>query len=1366
MSFSVREAIVSVVVELIIGKGFETILTKCKQVQDKRKLKHEILEFAELQFDEVFSIADQNSEIDFQGLQGFILGDGAEQIIKLVTEQDFTRAEHLNDTIFHFAYSSASARTSDARCVVYTFMNAVISIIHDYYIQQNDPTALALHAGQTHMIMNAISASTDEMKQVAQTAILSLSTRESTFHFESDFDDSVVEGITRYIVPYENGTQDTFHFDFGDKQKNKLIEICLSKKHIVVLGEAGAGKTYAMKQLIGDANSNGYTPIFISLKYFPENDSLNKLLDPDIAIPDGHIFILDGFDEITPEHIHDFEKKINARKRKLATVNIVVTSRYNFYKAYTPESNTLEGFEIYTLLRISSKDREEYATQRGIDYQSFAKELYNKSLVDLSYNPFYFTQLIDIWDKDQSLPKRDSLMRVIIEKRIKDDIRKYSCHDLDEKTETAHQSLMEAAFVLQCLHSSEISDADYQNLFLLDERVILKHIGLWGKNSNNHWGFEHNNFREFFAAEFLQLMSFDKILTYITMPQDKSAIRVSWLNTLAFLILIRKQDDLLTWIRESNPSFVVRFETDRISPPERVSAFITIVDSYAINGTWLQDDAIPISEIAAFGECGESCQYLINQLQKPQTDRHLLNLLRILKEFVDLYGLREKALHALLSIIESKDSSPYVIMETIKVMASHSFYGQEQVQHLVDLYGFSSDVDTLAALYRYLISSKYGGEYTSVFIHGMGKASSSDHTNLSFVEGIRDGLLCAETLESLELILKAYHDYPQELHGKESTSVYQQCCARAAAKYHKTNVALIRLLSDSLFVFCEHGVDSGARAINDFIYQTHTEELFVDAITHSDNVNYRSLVFEDIMSVPFARVIAERYRQSESDFVEFMNWYPYRLIGNEEWFTIIDDAVLSITGNHIPKNENYQYHITAQEKHQHFFDSLFFPDVFDGIVQELLDIVGRDCTIDGLHHADPRIYRHADLNDCANALHSWFFGKPDLNIRDYRSFDWDLFSHQCMLAQICNHSVIATTQQTESIESWCNKHIEGKKAEDIAIEHGHERIYTPILIIVLKLMEKLNIAFCTGLLQTMLCIPDGFFQGKKNNGFPEYVVQNTTREQLNRQVIQNVQTLCLHGSVVGNHFEYCTDNKIRQAKELAIRIIHGDNENSYQKYRAMRYLYTTFGAECIYNNIVCNCHSTDMLVLITDIVPTNEYNNEIDSKVLKAYNEDEEDRVRWFRLLIMRNSKQAIDAYYQMAAEQMEIPKFKKGGIRDITEAIASVSDEARICDLNKLLALSCDERFKDLEYFGLRYNVLKAFESIAANHYLCVVTMLIDKKAISEEGSLLHTTIIDLIESIKSKHNVYSDMPLALSDARNEVLRTRYSQQQPSFEI
>ncbi len=152
-------------------------------------------------------------------------------------------------------------------------------------------------------------------------------------------------------------------FLLRDEFAEDLTSVIQQKKLIVLLGDAGVGKTTEFLRVASYFYKEecGLYSIFISLNKYVQ--SLTELLPPNWNdIPENQLLlILDGLDEIESKNRNDFIRQIELFAEQHPTSHVCISCRTNFYRSETQQSSgTLNKFSSYTLLNLSSEEIEKY----------------------------------------------------------------------------------------------------------------------------------------------------------------------------------------------------------------------------------------------------------------------------------------------------------------------------------------------------------------------------------------------------------------------------------------------------------------------------------------------------------------------------------------------------------------------------------------------------------------------------------------------------------------------------------------------------------------------------------------------------------------------------------------------------------------------------------------------------------------------------------------------------------------------------------------------------------------------------------------------------------------------------------------------
>lgn len=394
-----------------------------------------------------------------------------------VTEKDFTD-DRYNNAISHLKEKKALG--IDDQRAVKEFINKLFDNVKDFYegkIHTEDIAAFYI-ANQTNAkvdkILNAIVPSTQATTVSLQEEIVPVINKkkypmpENIIMRKIDAYRSITEGYVLLCHP-EN-----------------ILEACIKNRKIVLLGEAGCGKSIALKQLAAMACETDYIPLLINLSSYTD-ETIELLINENYPEIDyGKVFlILDAFDEIGTQNKSQFVKKLN----KFATQNpntiILISSRSNFYSfAEENESNGLfKEFAEYGISPLTYKDISEYAEANGANYQVFWGAVCKNELYNLAISPFYLVELLQIYKRNNALPLKTDLMEEIIKNRFSKDSKKYvSDKELADDEVKIFACLKKLAFAIQCMKSVKISNIDYQKLLPnKDDRDLIKYSGVFSK---------------------------------------------------------------------------------------------------------------------------------------------------------------------------------------------------------------------------------------------------------------------------------------------------------------------------------------------------------------------------------------------------------------------------------------------------------------------------------------------------------------------------------------------------------------------------------------------------------------------------------------------------------------------------------------------------------------------------------------------------------------------------------------------------------------------------------------------------------------------------------------------------------------------
>ncbi len=134
--------------------------------------------------------------------------------------------------------------------------------------------------------------------------------------------------IERKFVRYKD-IQEGLYFSL---RSESMLEVCLKEKHVVLLGEAGCGKSVALDQLASMA-SNSYFTLLYNLNNYT-GETIDQIIDKIYNdIDKTKVFLIfDGYDEIEEVNRNGFARKLAGFVSINSDTVVLVSSRNNFYK--------------------------------------------------------------------------------------------------------------------------------------------------------------------------------------------------------------------------------------------------------------------------------------------------------------------------------------------------------------------------------------------------------------------------------------------------------------------------------------------------------------------------------------------------------------------------------------------------------------------------------------------------------------------------------------------------------------------------------------------------------------------------------------------------------------------------------------------------------------------------------------------------------------------------------------------------------------------------------------------------------------------------------------------------------------------------
>lgn len=1167
--------------------------------------------------------------------------------------------------------------------------------------------------------------------------------------------------ILRKVGPFDIVQQGGISLFYNKEHIKSLKEIIYEKKQVVLIGDAGSGKSYELNCLAYVLSSERKgVPIFIQLNDYVD-ETIESLIEKNYKKDINYKFILifDGFDEIEDKNLNTFAKRLNLYVKGHPEQEIIVSTRNNFYRNAIDQANagTFNNFSEYTLCPLTDADIIDYLRIRDVNDILFLHEIKKKKLKEQIQNPFFLVQLVDLYIYDNDLPVIEQLMDKLINKILKQDENKYiTTKDINSQRSEILYVLEELAFAMQCLKKNYLDSEEYQQLISKDKRDLLMYTGIWCKVNGNQWKFEHNNFREFLAAKYLSKKSLNEIKMLVTYSESQHEIKASWSNTLSFLILVYSNQDLVDWLVDTAPSIIVKFETSRLDTSLRTKILCKILDEYKNNNMWITRNQNDIEDLAKFGQSVESIDYLINEITFPANFRSQSNALHIIGAMTNYNSKVTNVRNALLACCFNANTRNYEIRAAIMALTNLELFSEGDIFNFIKYFANEKDSEIRYALYCYIIEFNLHEIAIDFVVDGI--KMLKHHTGENYSQSFRllEILKMLDTYESIHKVFNCIiqsNDYDIIVQILEDS--LETLCNASEKVY---NTGRTEILNDIVQLFILSSTHYERRTINlTKKFLVNTNEVFNTYSIILNKIKGENLIYnlEDIMDEKCIEDFLYKYQhdmlENKESYISFVRRYRK---GNYK-YNELREAIFNKEGIVLEEREVIDYEALRRIGEQKYFDALFKKTEFEKLILELAELCnGRETLYGDLDHISfQRREKRYDLDKT-----HWAISNDNIEDRKVINFldhiSWEFFSIHNIYKELTNNkTILVSNEQEKVIADYCLKTIRDINFDnEFTFTKGGSTSFSWRAVWCMYFAERFSIEYDHSILLNMLIVPAFIFHQDKSGKliFPKYLTNRLSKKEIEYQVCKNLQEKNIQGNLAEMYIRYCKENYLTYAVDLAHSITTDEEYTEWIRRISIEYLIDMKGRDFIIKNYLPGANQSLLILLIDNFT---QYKSDQLIERLVEENKKSIDGLLYLKYLILMNTEYGLKKYYDIALSLNTLPDMTDGNnILPITEVISEVSDINCLPIIIDLTLLVFKKDFIDKKYFGLSNSVSKAITKISEINPELVLESLEGAKVDNIENKEFLSFCNHSIFEIRTQYYNQRDLPWSIDKIKHYI--------------
>lgn len=1159
--------------------------------------------------------------------------------------------------------------------------------------------------------------------------------------------------IKRKVFTHSHSLKDAFSFGWYHDKGCSLQEALLTDRNILLLSDAGMGKSIELNNLAYQLYHSSLFPFLYELRNYT-NEKIEDLIPPEYnsLAPHRRALIFDGYDELPDNLRRVFENRLNSYVKENPQAYVVMSSRRNFCRINeNNESNVFPGFKAYILWSLNDNDVESYLESECVDVSAFMANASEKRLSELLFNPFYLIELVNVYKKKGELPNRSALMRELINGSFAFDDRKFY-GELGDRYNELYELLKKLAFSMQLMRKSRLDDyTEYQKLLVNKaDRDLLKHCGLL-QMSGSSWSFSHNNFREYLSAEYLSELHENDVKSYVA---NEDGIYPSWLNTLGFLISLEYDWDIIEWLTDFCPEALVKSEPDRVGELLRFQIFEKIFLNHEQEGLWFDSEYCTEEELAHFAQSNDTLTFLLTRISNPINVRAQHTAINVLRYFSHgLYGRRDEVLSCLINCCESfPETSGNTCRIALFAIAQLKLHSKEITDKIVSIFSDSDNDFIRLGVYEYLLKTNEHNRHVQFFLDGIKYVSESANDDTRIANEhyqLEQGLKAMSTSASISTALRWYRNKNRP-NLYNDNKILDSLLISAARRYLAGDSEMFEHVF-ACFIDTQNNLEYElTRCFVPFFETTGTAKKAALLSTEYPSEANNCVLFLQRILPDTIRHILNAYSAGEyNDHEQFI--FIVQEYADYDIYAECAEAIKVRTGVSIPNpRPRKDYDAIRRRGQQEYFDALFSKDRFEIIFNTLLENINNpEMKVGDLFDTHFGI---EEINSPWNLLRVAIYHNclHDLLVSDFlRKTNFEIFIiHEWERMLKKQSELVITEEQKSVIKIRVSEMLEaGILAREISHRAGQATIslLCQDLIVIAKLFDT---DLSDAVYLDMVNVPAFCFGEKQTSKEKyDYLRSHISDEQILERVADNIRSGTVSLTIIHDHIEFCTEAKSNVAVDIALSICKSVCDKTWIRNSALYYLYTLYGGEYICRVLLPDADG-DFLLEIARVCP-----NISDVKLCQAMEREflKNPSLGLWEALLYRRNKTAFLRYVESVEKFRHPPEYQNESGYSPTKAFTGISDIEALPLLGRLIKVVFSDDFKDNSVHTLKTSLKETLINCGKKEPEKVIALIESHSAnaISDSDKFFFSYVAKEIRNINKKA---CDKALSMRETREIV--------------